>query len=183
VRKLPKIADSDHRLNELELFNIVLDDWVETFFHNILPIKADQTILLIKKYLMYNCKMSTNMTVREYYECMYRISTHMEFLSKSKNGPAPTPLTHEEFKMAIEQGLSPSIRVEMFGMENIIDDTTESSLLPFLEVLKLKTQIKSAIVEQCITTKQDQKRPAVSKKPPPLREHKNAKGMKMHVEY
>jgi hypothetical protein len=26
-----KNADLDHRLNELELFNIVLDDWVETF--------------------------------------------------------------------------------------------------------------------------------------------------------
>jgi hypothetical protein len=112
------------------------------------------------------------MMVREYYECMYRMSTLMEFLPKRSNGTAPTLLTHEEFKMAIEQGLSPAIRVEMFGMENTIDDTTESSLLPFLEVLELKTQIKSATVEKCITTKQDQKRPAVSNKTPLLREHK-----------
>jgi hypothetical protein len=70
----------------------------------------------------------------------------------------------------------------MFGMENTIDDTTESSQLPFLEVLELKTQIKSATVKKFITTKQDQKCSAVSKKPPPSREHKNAKGIKMHVE-
>jgi hypothetical protein len=30
--KTAKNADLDHMLNELELFNIVLDDWVETFF-------------------------------------------------------------------------------------------------------------------------------------------------------
>jgi hypothetical protein len=30
--KTAKNADLDHRLSELELFNIVLDDWVETFF-------------------------------------------------------------------------------------------------------------------------------------------------------
>jgi hypothetical protein len=30
--KTAKNADLDHRLNELELFNIILDDWVETFF-------------------------------------------------------------------------------------------------------------------------------------------------------
>jgi hypothetical protein len=30
--KTAKYADLDHRLNELELFNIALDDWVETFF-------------------------------------------------------------------------------------------------------------------------------------------------------
>jgi hypothetical protein len=90
---------------------------------------------------MYNWKMSSDMTVREYYERMYRISTLMEFVPKRKNGTAPTLLTHEEFKMAIEQGLSPAICVEMFGAENTIDDTTESSLLPFLEILELKTQI------------------------------------------
>jgi hypothetical protein len=122
--------------------------------------------------------MSTNMTVREYYECMYRISTLMEFFPKRQNGTAPTPLTHEECKMAIEQGLYPAICVEMFGMENTIDDTTESSLLPFLEVLELKTQIKSASVEKFITTKQDQKRPAVSNKNPLLRESKKCDGHK-----
>jgi hypothetical protein len=67
---------------------------------------------------MYYCNMSTNMTIREYNERMYCISTLMEFFPKSKNGTAPTPLTHEEFKMAIEQGLSPAIRGEMFGMKN-----------------------------------------------------------------
>jgi hypothetical protein len=67
----------------------------------------------------------------------------------------------------------------MFGMENTIDDTTESSLLPFLEVLELKTQIKLATVEKFITIKQDQKRPAVFKKPPSPREHKNSKGIKI----
>jgi hypothetical protein len=70
----------------------------------------------------------------------------MEFVPKRKNGTSPTSLNHGEFKMAIEQALSPAICVEMFGMENTIDDTTESSLLPFLEVLELKTQIKSATV-------------------------------------
>jgi hypothetical protein len=146
--------------------------------HNILAIKVVPTILLNKKCLMYNCKMSSNMTVREYYERMYRISTLMEFFPKRKIGTAPTPLTHEEFKMAIEQGLSPAICVEMFGMENTIDDTTESSLLPFLEVLELKTQIKLATVKNFITTKQDQKRPEVSNKTPLLREHKKCEGHK-----
>jgi hypothetical protein len=122
--------------------------------------------------------MSTNMTVREYYERMCRISTLMECFPERKNGTAPTPLTHEEFKMAIEQCLSPAIRVEMFGMKNTIDDTTESSLLPILEVLELKTQIKSATVKKLITTKQDQKCPAVIKNSPPPREHKTCKGHK-----
>jgi hypothetical protein len=79
----------------------------------------------------------------------------MEFFPKRKNGTAPTPLTHEEFMMAIEQGLSPAICVEMLGMKNTIDDTTESFPLPFLEVLERKTKIKSATVEKFITTKQD----------------------------
>jgi hypothetical protein len=118
------------------------------------------------------------MTVRGYYERMYCISTLMEFFPKRKNGTAPTPLTHDEFKMAIEQGLSPAICVEMFGMENTIDDTTESSLLTFLEVLELKTQIKLATVKKYITTKQDQKRPAVFKKPPPPKEHTKCEGHK-----
>jgi hypothetical protein len=56
----------------------------------------------------------------------------MEFFPKSKNGTAPTPINHEELKMAIEQDLLPAICAEMFGMENTIDDTTESSLLPAL---------------------------------------------------
>jgi hypothetical protein len=43
----------------------------------------------------------------------------------------------------------------MFGMENTIDDTTESSPLPFLEVLELKTQIKLVTVEKFIITKQE----------------------------
>jgi hypothetical protein len=30
--KTAKNVDLDHKLNELELFNVVLDDWVETFF-------------------------------------------------------------------------------------------------------------------------------------------------------
>jgi hypothetical protein len=94
---------------------------------------------------MHNCKTSSNMMVCEYYERMYRISTLKEFVPKCKIG---TPLNHEEFKMAIEQGLSPAICVEIFGMENIIDDTTESSLLPFLEVLELNTQIKLATVKK-----------------------------------
>jgi hypothetical protein len=106
----------------------------------------------------------------------------MGFFPNGKNGTAPTTLTHEEYKMAIEQGLSPAICVDMFGMENTINDTTESFLLPFLEVLKLKNQIKSATVKKFITTKQDQKCPAVSDKTPLFREHKNAKGIKMHVE-
>jgi hypothetical protein len=38
----------------------------------------------------------------------------------------------------------------MFGMENTIDDTTESSLLSFLEVLELKTQIKLATVNNLL---------------------------------
>jgi hypothetical protein len=122
--------------------------------------------------------MSTNMTVREYYKRMYCISTLMEFVPKRKNGTSPTSLNHGEFKMAIEQALSPAICVEMFGMENTIDDTTESSLLPFLEVLELKTQIKSATVETFITTKQDRKRPAVSNKTPLIREHKKCEGHK-----
>jgi hypothetical protein len=100
------------------------------------------------------------------------------FFPKRKNGTAPTPLTHEEFKMALEQGLSPAICVEMFGMENTIDDTTKSSLLPFLEVLELNTQTKSATVENFITTKQNQKRPAVSTKTPLLRENKKCEGHK-----
>jgi hypothetical protein len=179
--KTAKNADLDHRLSELELFNIVLDDWVEIFPQHISNKSSSDYFAKQNKYFMYNCKMSTSMMVREYYERMYRISTLMEFFAKSKNGTVPTPLvfiTHEEFKMAIEQGLSPAIRVEMFGMENTIDDTTESSLLPFLEVLELKTQIKSATVEKDITTKQDQKRPAVSNKNPLLRENKKCKGHK-----
>jgi hypothetical protein len=177
--KTAKNADLDHRLNELELFNIVLDDWVETFCPQHTSNKSSSGYFAKQNiYLMYNCKMSCIMTVRKYYERMYRISTLMEFLPKRKNGTAPTPLTHEECKMAIEQGLSPAIHVEMFGMESTIDDTTESTLLPFLEVLKLKTQIKSATVEKCITTKQDQKCTAVFKKPPPPREHTKCKGHK-----
>jgi hypothetical protein len=62
--------------------------------------------------------------------------------------------------------------------KNTIDDTTESSLLPFLEVLELETQIKLSIFEKFITTKQDQKRPAVYKKPPPPEENKRCKGHK-----
>jgi hypothetical protein len=73
--------------------------------------------------------------------------------------------------MAIEQGLSPAICVEMFGMENTIDDTTDSSLLPFLEVLELKTHIKLATVKKFIITKQDQKCPEVFKKSSLPREH------------
>jgi hypothetical protein len=50
--KTAKNADLDHRLSELELFNIVLDDWVETFFPQhtniILAIKVVPTILLNK---------------------------------------------------------------------------------------------------------------------------------------
>jgi hypothetical protein len=118
------------------------------------------------------------MTVREYYEHIYRISTLMEFFPKRKNGTAPTSIIHKEFKMAIEQGLSPAICVQMFGMENTIDNTTESSLLPFLEVLELKTQIKLATIEKFITTKQDQKLPVVNKKVPINREHKKCKGHK-----
>jgi hypothetical protein len=48
---------------------------------------------------MHNCKMSSNMMVREYYKRMYRIYTLKEFLPKCKNGTAPTSLTHEESKM------------------------------------------------------------------------------------
>jgi hypothetical protein len=103
---------------------------------------------------------------------------HLEFFCKRKNGTAPTPLTNEKFKMAIERGLSPAICVEMFGMENTIDDTTESSLLPFLEVLELKTQNKSATVKKFTTTKQDRKCPAVFKKPPTPREIKKCEGHK-----
>jgi hypothetical protein len=111
------------------------------------------------------------MTVREYYERMYHISTLVEFFPKHENGTAPISLAHEEFKMAIEQCLSPAICVEMFGMEDTIDDIIESSLLPFLEVLELKTQIKLATVKKIITTKQDQECPAVFKKSPLPREH------------
>jgi hypothetical protein len=127
---------------------------------------------------MCNCKMSSNTMVREYYQRMYGISTLIEFFPKCKNGTAPISLNHEEFRMAIEQGLSLAICVEMFGMESTIDDTTESSLLPFLKVLQLKTQIKLATVKKFITTKQDQKCPAVFKKPPPPREHKKCEGHK-----
>jgi hypothetical protein len=90
---------------------------------------------------------------------------------KHKNGTTPTSLAHEEFIMASEQGMSPAICVEMFGMENVIDDTTEFSLLPFLEDLGLKTRINLATVKNLITTKQDQKCPAVSNKPSPPMEH------------
>jgi hypothetical protein len=185
LEKTAKKAELGHRLNEIELFNIVLDDLVETFFPQHSSNKSSSDYFAEQeKYLMCNCKMSSNMTVCEYYEHMYCTSKLMEFSPKRKNGlpTAPTPLAHEEFKMAIEQGLSSTICAEMFRMENTKGDNTESSLLPFLEVLELKTQIKSATVEKFITTKQDQKRPAVFKKPSPPREHKNAKGIKMHVE-
>jgi hypothetical protein len=48
--------------------------------------------------------------------------------------------------------------------------------LPFLEVSKLKTQIKLATIKKFITTKQDQKRSAVFKKPSPPRKHTKCKG-------
>jgi hypothetical protein len=67
-------------------------------------------------------------------------------------------------------------------MENTIDDTTESSILPFIEVLEFKTQIKLATEEKFITTIHDQKHPAVFKKSPPPREHTISKGIKMHEE-
>jgi hypothetical protein len=74
--KTAKNADLDHRLSELELFNIVLDDWAETLFPQHTSNKSSSDYFAKQKqYLMYNCKMSSNMTVREYYERMYRIST------------------------------------------------------------------------------------------------------------
>jgi hypothetical protein len=47
--KTAENADFDHRLNELELFNIVLDDWVETFFPQHASNKRVPTILLNRK--------------------------------------------------------------------------------------------------------------------------------------
>jgi hypothetical protein len=41
----------------------------------------------------------------------------------------------------------------MFGMEITIDETTESSVLSFLEVLELKTQIKLANGKKIIIAK------------------------------
>jgi hypothetical protein len=74
-----------------------------------------------------------------------------------------------------------AICVEMFGMENTIDDTTELSLFPFVEVLELKTQIKLATIKNLLTPSKN--RNALQY----LNLHhlgtiKNAKGIKMHVE-
>jgi hypothetical protein len=67
--KRAKSADLDHRLNELELFNIDLDDWVETFFLQYTSKKSSSDYFVKqKKYLMYNCKISSNMMLCEYYE-------------------------------------------------------------------------------------------------------------------